>query len=288
MRVAKLLLALDGSDHSRQALATVAWLAPLLQSQVRVLHAVPTFEEFRVRKALFENAVAYLEKEGRRILDEAVSALEAEGVPHTEALVRGDPVEALVGAARVWTPDLVVLGSRGTSGSEMHSLGSVSFRVALHARASTLIVRGPPEIRRILVPLDRSQRAAHAADWAAGLAATLDASVALLFVIESDPGRVKFTVSTGYAEPFLKTTEDRLRKRGVRPRRMVKYGHPATEIIQQVHDGGFDLVVMGAQGVSGAPLFPLGGVTSRVMRGAPCSVAVVRPAGEGGGSPSPS
>lgn len=283
MRLRRLLLAVDGSSHSKVALNASLGLAEAFGSEVLTIHSVPTFDEYGVRADLFHAAVQALEIDGRNILDEAAASLGAAAVSHAERLEHGHPVERILLAAGEWRPNLVAVGSRGTSISELYPLGSVSFRTALLSPSSVLVVRPPGKFRRILVPLDRSLGSSEAATWAAALAKRLDASLTLLVVIESDPARVMFTVSRGFAEPFLSKTEERMRQGGVRPARRIRYGDPTTEIVSQATEEGDDLVVMGAKGVTDAPFFSLGGVTSRVIREAPSSVVVVRGNADPGG-----
>lgn len=258
-------------------------LAEIFGSEVLTIHSVPTYDEYGVGADLFQTIVQALETEGKNILAEAGENLGAAGLSHVERLEHGHPVERILSVEGEWRPDLVVVGSRGTSISELYPLGSVSFRVALLSQSSVLVVRPPGEFRRILVPLDRSLGSSEAATWAGTLAKRADASLTLLVVIESHPARVKFTVSKGFADPFLSTTEERMRTGGVRPTRRIRYGDPTTEIVSQAIEGKDDLVVMGAKGVTDAPVFSLGGVTSRVIRQAPSSVVVVREDGGIGG-----
>jgi len=53
-------------------------------------------------------------------------------------------------------------------------------------------------------------------------------------------------------------------------------GNPAEEIIRAAEEGGFDLVVVGSQGMNAIERFLLGSVSARVARFAPCPVLVVR------------
>lgn len=53
-------------------------------------------------------------------------------------------------------------------------------------------------------------------------------------------------------------------------------GEPASEIARLVRDEGVDLVVLGRQGMGAAVNRELGGVSTRVLREADCSVMLVR------------
>jgi universal stress protein A len=53
----------------------------------------------------------------------------------------GDPVESIVGTARGWPADLVVIGSHGRDGLNRVLLGSVAEGVTRHAPCPVLVVR---------------------------------------------------------------------------------------------------------------------------------------------------
>ncbi len=53
-------------------------------------------------------------------------------------------------------------------------------------------------------------------------------------------------------------------------------GDPAEEIIQYATDAGIDLIVMGTHGRTGLERLLMGSVAEKVLRGAPCSVLIVK------------
>lgn len=53
------------------------------------------------------------------------------------------PANAILAAAEIWQPDLIVMGSHGRRGFDRLVLGSVSETVALYARCSVEVVRKP-------------------------------------------------------------------------------------------------------------------------------------------------
>lgn len=272
----RLLLPLDGSAHSEMALESARRLCQAVPARVLLVHVVPTFEEHPSLEEALQGVVQRLEASGEALLEQSAERMATGTTRVSTRLLRGNAVEQILNVATEWRADLIMVGSRGISPSDRYALGTVSFRVALLAQVSVFIAREVCTFRQILVPLDRSVAAARAAAWAGDLAARMDSEVSLLFVISGDPLTVKFTVSRGIADPFLSRTEKALAERKVRPRRMVEYGDPPTEIVTQAQEGGFDLVVMGAKGVRDSSIFTLGGVTMRVIQRAPTSVAIIR------------
>ncbi|HEU6444578.1 MAG TPA: universal stress protein [Gaiellaceae bacterium] len=111
-RPRRIVVGVDGSPHSRIALAHARAIGRTLGADVQALTA----------------------SRGRRLDLEAAHGSTTE-VPH-EVDTR-DPVAALIDASR--TCDLLVVGSRGLTG--LATLGSVSERVAHRAACSVLVVR---------------------------------------------------------------------------------------------------------------------------------------------------
>jgi nucleotide-binding universal stress UspA family protein len=64
---------------------------------------------------------------------------------------------------------------------------------------------------------------------------------------------------------------------GTKERFAVSLGEPAPELLEAATSQDVDVVIVGASDKSGFDRFFLGSVAERVVRGAPCTVTVVRP-----------
>ncbi len=53
-------------------------------------------------------------------------------------------------------------------------------------------------------------------------------------------------------------------------------GDPATEIVRYAGDANMDLIVLGTHGRTGVERLQMGSVAEQVLRGAPCSVLIVK------------
>jgi nucleotide-binding universal stress UspA family protein len=67
---------------------------------------------------------------------------------------------------------------------------------------------------------------------------------------------------------------------GIRVEHVLLEGDPAREIVCYSRDHGIDLVVMGTHGRTGLERMLMGSVAEKVLRGASCSVLVVKMPGE--------
>jgi len=73
---------------------------------------------------------------------------------------------------------------------------------------------------------------------------------------------------------------ERLKKLGFEAERKVREGDPAAEVLAEIREGKYDLVILASDAAGSAEKPRLGGVADEVVRSAPISVLVVR----GGGS----
>jgi universal stress protein A len=138
--------------------------------------------------------------------------------------------------------------------------------------------------RRMLIALDDSAAAAHAADIGADLARSLGAEVALVHAV--DP-TLAATPETGVPAATLLADADHdarlsLATHAARlalptpPLAFIRVGRPAHEIIAAAREWQADLIVIASHGRRGVPRLLLGSVAEEVVRHAPCPVLVVR------------
>lgn len=153
VRGMKLLLATDGSADSRAAVAFVKNLALPPSSQITILHVVKkhVFETEQTLIAdsrkenefakLAEELLAIRGREGAKLLEQTRKALRSDDLQIQERLVFGNPGEEILKTVRYVRADLVVMGSRGSTGVKRVFLGSVSNKVAHSAGCSVAVIR---------------------------------------------------------------------------------------------------------------------------------------------------
>lgn len=148
----KILLAVDGSACGERAVEEVAERPWPAGTEVCVLSAIhlpmtPTPETWALPNSYYAQA----EKIGRKQADEVVAkAIDRLAKSNSERevpltllgqAVIGHAEETIIGTAKEWGADLIVLGSHGYRGFRKFLLGSVSQAVASHAPCSVEIVR---------------------------------------------------------------------------------------------------------------------------------------------------
>ncbi|MEW5948979.1 MAG: universal stress protein [Thermodesulfobacteriota bacterium] len=140
---------------------------------------------------------------------------------------------------------------------------------------------------KILVPVDGSKYAMEAVKMVSKLAKATDAQVTLMTVTPSIADiDIEYTAreresleqkTTAYGDKALEQAEKVLSAAGLSPKTlMMASTSVADAIISTAKKGKFDLIAVGSRGLGATARFIMGGVASRVVNHAPCSVLVVR------------
>ena len=142
-----IIVGVDGSDHSRLALAwamreaaqhhaplTVMTVRPApVRPATRIFWAVPDYPED-------SHDVEFARKAVQEFADKVANEIGATVPEITVGVSEGDPAEELIKASR--DADLLVVGSRGSGGFAKLLVGSVSSQVTHHAACPVVIVPG--------------------------------------------------------------------------------------------------------------------------------------------------
>ena len=157
-----------------------------------------------------------------------------------------------------------------------------------------------PEIKKILYTTDLSQNARHAFSYAASIANRYSAGVTILHVLEDVSPTTSSLVINMLGEKEWSELRNRNEKEVldkiqtrltqfcdevqaelpscpfITDNIMVKIGNPVDEILEEVEDKGYDMVVMGAHGHSALANALMGSTSRRVVRRCKTPVLVVR------------
>lgn len=152
----KILVPLDGSEHSLKALDIAIQIAKKFEGKITLIHVysvtvrpiimpepttltppgVPVTTPLDVSR-ITEAA----RRAGSRVLEDGEEKAKAEGVQAEKVLTEGHVVEEIVRAAKAGNFDLIVLGARGISRVRELLLGSVTDGVIHHASNPVLVVK---------------------------------------------------------------------------------------------------------------------------------------------------
>jgi len=141
-------------------------------------------------------------------------------------------------------------------------------------------------IKRLLVPLDGSELAEQALVIAAGLAESLNGSLAIVRVVPPPvPGRFYAPklleqmqeAQVREAEAYLDSIAGRLKDDRLGPSTHVLTGEVAATLVRLAGEEHCDLIVMASHGLGGAGWHVFGSVAQKVLHSSRCPVLIVRP-----------
>ena len=133
----RILVALDGSQHSDKALEQAISMAKVCNSELFATTVIDLYPEvLEIAPALQEK----LSKEAREILDRAKERAQQENIScETIVHMGGQPHEYIVQEAKKRNADLIVMGTQGRTGLKKLIIGSVAQRVLAHAPCPVLV-----------------------------------------------------------------------------------------------------------------------------------------------------
>ena len=297
-----ILVALDGSDLAEQALPFALAIAGD-GGTVTLLQAIPDAESLRkpfgailmtgeeVQEMLAGLALKDLERAEEHWGDLA------SGVTFEQVTASGDAATVILDAAESRNADLIAMASTGRGAIGRLALGSVADRVLRTSETPVLVVRGHdapaghalPNVNRVVVPLDGSDRSMHSLPIAAAVAKQLDASLELLTAVDL-PHVVSPAMAYGpaFSPEFYAGIEEESKRNadahldeaitqldvtGTTATKHVMLGSAVTAILDFARHG--DLVVMTSRGQGGFKRWLLGSVAEKLIRECSASVLLV-------------
>jgi nucleotide-binding universal stress UspA family protein len=271
MKFSRILLPVDFTDASREALRYARLVAATFGSELHLLHVVPD-----ARREPWAGEVIGLDLDA--LTEEWVrdAGISLQGIvrglksthPVRTSVRLGTAPEQIVAYAAEQQIDLVVIGAHRDRKAQDWLRGSVAERVVRRAACAVLTVPGgaaaepsadesasqpeeagaAPAIRTILIPVDFSTAADVALRGGLELAREFGARVHVLYV---------------YDPPWAKNLA------------YVRVGDPYAEILLYAIDARADLIVMGTHSRHSIGRLLLGNVAQKVLRHAPCPILAV-------------
>jgi nucleotide-binding universal stress UspA family protein len=139
------------------------------------------------------------------------------------------------------------------------------------------------DFEKILVPLDGSESSLHALEKAVQIAKKFDGRITLINIYSLSSFNVTPAQVFAYVleirksgESILAEGEKKVKAEGLQAETFLREGHIAEEILKMAREGNFDLIVMGARGLSKLKELFLGSVSHGVTMHAPCPVLIVK------------
>lgn len=284
-----ILLAVDGSDNSYEAVHVMKYIARA--ERLALLHALnvprPAYAEMTMIPEAAEEIYKTLEQsmreDGERLLDRVQSLLPLHAGSTVKHLEIGSPTEVILSMAEAQKADLIVMGARGLGPVKERVLGSVSHHILTLAPCATLIVNGPVKaMKQILLPLEGPPDAEAAFRFLQlkPFHEAVELTLMTVFPWTEPPWTIGAAEAAAAAatEMLEKQTEyiegvaERLRAIGYQAHGVAVVGIPSTMILQQATTLRSDLILMGTRGRKGITRFVLGSTSHAVLHKTPCPV----------------
>jgi nucleotide-binding universal stress UspA family protein len=202
------------------------------------------------------------------------------------------PVEGILGEAKRFHADVIVVGWRGHGAVRRLLMGSVSRGVVRGSRCAVLVVRRSQRVHTIVVGVDGSEAATRALAFVGRLVPPQDGRVMLLSAMEllSTPARGRVPGAAAIAREMKRQNRVRaqamtkdlnraavtLNRSGWQARTMLVQGEPLRELLGAVAASRAQLVVVGARGTGGVRYVLLGSVAEGALNQSPVAVLIAR------------
>ena len=193
--------------------------------------------------------------------------------------------------AREQDADLVVVGRLGSA--DRLTNGLIAHLIVKRCPCSVLIARGKPQrLRSIVVCTEGAAHGMRNFERAAGVAIAFGARLTVLHVVSqmglTDRGQEEleedlrdFVASDAPEAEHLREVRDRMREKGLEGSVEVRAGLVVEEILHAIHEGGHDLLVIGAHDTGDrGDLYE--DLASHILRASTISTLVVRERPSGG------
>ena len=304
----RILLPLDRSELAECVLPNAIAVARAFESQVTLLHVLDTPQEVRWRRSTDPLNWQIRKAEAQTYLLETALRLSATGLLTETQILEGAAAEQVLGLLDTHTFQLIILSSHGQSGLSDWGVSSVVQKIVLRAPTSVMIVHATqpltPDItglhyKRILVPMDGTQRAETILPVAATLARAHDAQIVLAHIVQKPPMPRRTLPSredVRLADQLVEHNQaeasqylDQLRSRitGKVETRVLVSDHLAATLHELVEQEKTDLVLLSAHGRSSQTRGLYGAVVSNFITYCTTPLVIMRGSAQSPTSPTP-
>jgi nucleotide-binding universal stress UspA family protein len=287
----RILLATDFSSYADTARSLVNSMALPEGSRIRIVHAI----EPMTRVAIFASAAVLsdaTEREAKDLVQTTTSFLTAPGREVDGVVSIGRAADVVIDECAAFTPDLLVVGSRGRGGIATTVLGSVSAELVDRSPCPVLVAR-TNRLAKVILAEDGSASAIAGASAITDLPPFAPCKVRVVSVVDSrfpivlaDPALPEtavdafrgFEVSVQQQRAahavFARERAEALSSAAISATWEQRDGQAATELLTAAAEQHADCIVIGSRGQTGVRRFMLGSVARNVLVHAPCSVLI--------------
>jgi nucleotide-binding universal stress UspA family protein len=287
-RLSNILLADDGSPHSRAAVELIADLPhspDCVVTALRIFTPLQTAEQDSMEAALRTTSNLLAEK----------------GLNTNVEFLLGYPSAKILEYADEHKPDLVVMGAKGLRNALGIPLGGVAMHLLEDGRFPVLIVRAPYNgLKKVLLVVDGSSCSDVACRYLSVFPLPDDVEIIVMnvvpplvppMIVEPFPGGMSvppIISSVGELDEeqriaaemdgmrIIKATIESLANHGIHATAQLSRGDAAEEIISFARDQAIDLIIAGSRGLGAVRGWLMGSVSRKLAHYSGCSVMIAR------------
>jgi nucleotide-binding universal stress UspA family protein len=269
----KILICNDGSEQAERAMRLGATIAAACQAEVTLLGIQ---ESPGASQVLLDSL-----KRGQSLLEDKKI--------HAELITKsGTPIEEIVKRTRETLYDLVVIGAARKETRGAFWMSSKSYKLIKEVSSPVLSVAGETtSISRILICSGGKRYIDDAVLLTRKIAAGLNATVTLLHVTSEPPGILAHLPRMEQDAEFLLRSQSELAQNlrheketlesmGVRTEAKLRHGGVLDQVLREIREGNYDLVVTGSALSRSFRTYILGDITREILNRAICAVLVAR------------
>jgi nucleotide-binding universal stress UspA family protein len=285
----RIVVPLDGSKEAEIVIPYVEEIAVHFSNEIILISVVETSvpDIKHIYFSYLESIVRQLQRDIRDYKFQQEIKIRSEFLP-------GEPAKQILGYAVEQQANLIVMASRGSSGQSPWILGNIAAKVLRAATQPVLLIRTSVEpgfpinraLKKILVPLDGSQRGAAAIPYVEALARAFQAEIVLLqavvypetyahygnaYIAPPKPEELK-----SISQTYLDRVALPLRNSGLKISSAIDIGPPADTILDYAQAKAVDLIAMATHGRTGIGRWVFGSVTDKILHAGNTPVLVVR------------
>jgi nucleotide-binding universal stress UspA family protein len=279
----KMLICSDGSEPADRAVRVGAIVAGACQAEVTLLGIIEVQGH--------SDSILDSLKRGQALLQD-------KGVRAELITKVGNPIEEIVQRTAESSFDLVVIGATRKESRGPFWLSSKAYKIVKEVEPPVLIVAGRgATLKKVLICSGGKSYIDDAVQLTGVIARGIGATITLLHVIPEPPAIYarlpKMRESTDWLLRSntelginLRREKEALQSLGVTAEVKLRRGPVLDEILSEIREGAYDLVVTGSALSRGLRTYVLGDVSREIVNRASCAILVVR-SREKSGDPHP-
>jgi nucleotide-binding universal stress UspA family protein len=278
----KILVAVDSSESSKNALHQAFKLANEEKCWITVTSVVPPYEG-EIEILGVKDIKAALRKPCEDALAEVQKIAKTERMLVKTVCEEGEVYERIVDLADAENCDVIVMGRRGLRRIERTLIGSVTARVIGHTQRDVLVVPNGTTVgwKTIVLATDGSKYSAAAAERAIAFAKSYGGELKVLSVVDvptefyaEAPKAVEDLVRK--AKGFVADVKKQAEAAGVSAETFVGEAEAYQAVNNLAKEQKANMIVLGSHGRTGLRRLLMGSVTEAVIGHATCPVLVVK------------